>query len=395
MSLTTVKNLTQEQRIERSHIDLMKSPQFVAYSGVLMVGSVKVESDPSKCPTAYTNGRDVVYGRDFIAKLTDAELRAVILHENKHKMYRHIATWKHLWKENPSKANRACDYVINLEIADEDKKSNGFVRLPKCGLYDEKYRGLNSAEVFALLDDDDGGGGGSGQGLDEHGWEDAESMSEEEKQELGKQIDQAIRQGAILAGKVGGDVDRCFTDLMSAKVNWKEALREFVSTVCNGKDDSTWRKPNRRWLQNDLYLPSTISESMGRIVVAVDTSGSITGDAVNRFLSEVVGIMNNVNPEIVDLLYWDGEVAGHEVYGVGDGDKLMASTKPKGGGGTSPSCITKYLKEKDIVPECVVVLTDGYVGGDWGGTWTSPVLWCIVGGCKDVPSVGQSIHMED
>ncbi len=393
MSLTTVKNLTQEQRIERSHIDLMKSPQFVAYSGVLMVGSVKVEDNPSKCPTAYTNGRDVVYGRDFISKLTDPELRAVILHENKHKMYRHISTWKHLWKQSPSKANRACDYVINLEIADEGKKSGGFIQLPKCGLYDEKYRGLNSGEVFALLDDDDEGG--EGDGIDEHGWEDADSMSEEEKQELGKQIDQAIRQGAILAGKVGGDLDRCFTDLMSAKVDWKEALREFVSSVCAGKDDSTWRKPNRRWLQNDLYLPSTVSETMGRIVVAVDTSGSIRDKEVNRFLSEVVAIMNNVNPELVDLLYWDGEVAGHEVYGLGDGDKLMASTKPKGGGGTSPSCITKYLKDKNIVPECVVVLTDGYVGGDWGGHWTSPVLWCIVGGCKDVPSVGQSIHMED
>ena len=396
MSLTTIRNLTQEQRIERSHIDLMKTPQFVAYSGVLMVGSVKVESDPSKCPTAYTNGRDVVYGRDFIAKLTDPELRAVILHENKHKMYRHIATWKHLWKQNPSKANRACDYVINLEISDEGKASNGFIQLPKCGLYDEQYRGLNSAEVFALLDDDDGGsGGGSGEGIDEHGWEDAESMSEEEKQELGKQIDQAIRQGAILAGKVGGTLDRCFTDLMSAKVDWREALREFISSTCAGKDDSTWRKPNRRWLQNDLYLPSTISETMGRIVVAVDTSGSIDNVAVNRFLSEVVGIMNNVNPEIVDLLYWDGEVAGHEVYGQGEGDKLMASTKPKGGGGTSPSCITKYLKKQNIVPECVVVLSDGYVGGDWGGTWSSPVLWCIVGSCKDIPSVGQSIHMED
>lgn len=393
MSLTTVKNLTQEQRIERSHIDLMKSPQFVAYSGVLMVGSVKVEDDAGKCPTAYTNGRDVVYGRDFIATLTDAELRAVILHENKHKMYRHISTWKHLWKQNPSKANRACDYVINLEIVDEGKKTNGFIQLPSNGLYDEKYRGLNSAEVFALLDDDDGGG--EGGGIDEHGWEDAESMSEEEKQELGKQIDQAIRQGAILAGKVGGDIDRCFTDLMSAKVNWKEALAEFVSSVCKGKDDSTWAKPNRRWLQHDVYMPSTISETMGRIVVAVDTSGSIDNRAVNRFLSEVVGIMNNVNPELVDLLYWDGEVAGHEVYGQGDGDKLMASTKPKGGGGTRPSCITAYLKDKNIVPECVVVLTDGYVGNDWGGNWTSPVLWCIVGGCKDVPTVGQSIHMED
>ena len=58
MSLTTVRNLTQEQRVERSHIDLMKTPAFVAYSGVLMVGSVKVESDPIKCPTAYTNGRN-------------------------------------------------------------------------------------------------------------------------------------------------------------------------------------------------------------------------------------------------------------------------------------------------------------------------------------------------
>jgi predicted metal-dependent peptidase len=220
-------------------------------------------------------------------------------------------------------------------------------------------------------------------------------MSEEEKQELGKQIDQAIRQGAILAGKVGGDIDRCFTDLMSAKVNWKEALAEFVSSVCKGKDDSTWAKPNRRWLQHDVYMPSTISETMGRLVVAVDTSGSIDQRSVNRFLSEVVGIMNNVNPELVDLLYWDSQVAGHEVYGQGDGDKLMTSTKPKGGGGTSPSCITKYLKDKNIVPECVVVLTDGYVGDDWGGHWTSPVLWCIVGGCKDVPSVGQSIHMED
>jgi len=393
MSLTTVKNLTQEQRVERSHIDLMKTPAFVAYSGVLMVGSVRVESDPSKCPTAYTNGRDVVYGRDFIAKLSDPELRAVILHENKHKMYRHIATWKHLWKQNASKANRACDYVINLEIVDEGKKSNGFIQLPKCGLYDEKYRGLNSGEVFALLDDDDEGG--EGGSLDEHGWEDAESMSEEEKQELGKQIDQAIRQGAILAGKVGGDLDRCFTDLMSAKVDWREALREFVSATCAGKDDSTWRKPNRKWLQHDLYLPSTISETMGRLVVAVDTSGSIDQQSVNRFLSEVVGIMNNVNPELVDLLYWDSEVAGHEVYGQGEGDRLMTSTKVKGGGGTSPSCITKYLKDKNIVPECVVVLTDGYVGDDWGGHWTSPVLWCIVGGCKAIPSVGQSIHMED
>jgi len=391
--LTTMNDITEEQRIERCHVQLMKHPNFVAYSGVLMVGSCKVDDD---CPTAYTNGRDVVYGREFIRKLTESDIRGLILHENKHKMYRHLATWQDLHSINAQVANMACDYVINLEIQDEGGRTNGYVTVPKGGLVDEKFRGMNSRQVFDILmqdpPDPEGGGGGS---LDEHGWEDAKEMSEQEAKELAQEIDNAIRQGAILAGKVNGNVDRSFTDLMSAKVDWREALREFVSSVASGKDDSTWRKPNRRWLQHDIYMPSTISETMGRLVVAVDTSGSIDDIAVNRFLSEVVAIMNNVNPELVDLMYWGSDVVGHEVYGQGEGDKLMASTKPKGGGGTSPSCITKYIADNNIKPEAVVVLTDGYVGGDWGGHWSCPVLWCIVGNCKDVPSVGAVIHVED
>ena len=392
-----MQKLTAEQRIERCHVGLMKHPNFVAYSGLLMIGGVSVKDT---CPTAYTNGRDVTYGRGFVDSLDDdAELRGVILHETKHKMYRHLTTWQSLWKQNRQVANMACDYVINLEIKDEEEKSGKYVLLPKCGLYDEKYRGMSSKEVFDQLmlnpPPPDGGGQGDGDGgIDEHGWEEAQEMSEEAVKELTKEIDSAIRQGAILAGKVGGNVDRSFTDLMSSEVDWKEALREFVSAVCNGKDDSTWRKPNRRWLQHDIYMPSTVSESMGRLCIAVDASGSIMGEILNKFLSEVVSVMNNVNPELVDLLYWDGEVAGHEVYGVGEGDKLMASTKPKGGGGTSPSCITRYLKDKDIKPEACVVLTDGYVGGDWGGDWNCPVLWAIVGGCKDVPSKGSVIYIK-
>jgi predicted metal-dependent peptidase len=389
---TTISKLTAEQRIERCHIDLMNHPNFVAYSGILMIGSVKICDDT---PTAYTNGRDVVYGREFLTKLTEPQLRGLILHENKHKMYRHIATWQHLWKQNARKANMACDYVINIEIVDEGKATNGFVEVPDGGLVDEKYRGMDSQTVFSLLPDEDEQSGGQGGGsLDEHGWEDGQSMSAEEVKELAEEIDNAVRQGAILAGKCNGNLNRCFTDLMSAKVNWKEALREFVSSVAQGKDDSTWRKPNRRWLQHNIYMPSTISESMGSILIAVDTSGSIRDEDINKFLSEVVGIMNNVNPEQVHLLYWDSAVAGHEVYGVGDGDRLMSSTKPKGGGGTSPSCITEYMKANKLTPECSVVLTDGYVGGDWGGDWSSPVLWAIVGGCKDVPTKGSVIYVD-
>jgi predicted metal-dependent peptidase len=379
--------LTAEQRIERCHIDLMKSPQFVAYSGILMIGETKVDDN---IPTACTNGKDVKFGRGFVASLNDAELRGVILHEAKHKMYRHLLTWKHLNKQDPMRANMACDYVINLEIKDESERSNKFVVLPDGALINEDFRGLNSAEVFNLLPPQPKGDGG--QGFDEHDWEGADGLNDAEKTELAKEIDQAIRQGAILAGKVGGNVDRSFTDLMSAKVDWKEALREFVSSVSQGKDDSTWRKPNRRWLQHDIYMPSTISESMGRVVVAIDTSGSIYGVVLNRFISEVASVMQNMNPEQVDLLYWDSNVAGHEVYGLNDADRMTASTKPKGGGGTSPSCITAYMRKHKIDPVCAIILTDGCVGNDWGGQWNCPTLWAIT---EDIKSpIGQTIRVE-
>jgi len=383
--------LTAEQRIERCHIELMKHPHFVAYSGILMIGECKVEDN---LPTACTNGRDVRYGRKFVESLNDADLRGVILHEAKHKMYRHLLTWKHLNKQDPQRANMACDYVINLELVDEGSRTGGFVSLPKGGLINEKFRGLNSAEVFNLLPPQPKCKGVSegDVGFDEHDWEGAESLNDAEKTELAKEIDQAIRQGAILAGKVGGNVDRSFTDLMSAKVDWKEALREFVSSVSQGKDDSTWRKPNRRWLQHDIYMPSTISESMGRVVVAIDTSGSIYGEVLNRFISEVASVMQNMNPEQVDLLYWDCEVAGHEVYGLNDADRMTSSTKPKGGGGTSPKCITQYMRKHKIDPVCAIILTDGYVGNDWGGQWNCPTLWTITSDIKS--PIGQTIKIE-
>lgn len=386
--------LTAEQRIERCHIDLMKHPQFVAYSGILMIGETKIDDN---IPTACTNGRDVKFGRGFVASLNDPQLRGLILHEAKHKMYRHLLTWKHLQKQDPQRANMACDYVINLEIKDESERTGKFVVLPDGALLDEKFRGLNSAEVFDLLPQQpqsggQSGGDGGGSGFDEHDWEGADSLNEAEKTALSKEIDQAIRQGSILAGKVGGNVDRSFTDLMSAKVDWKEALREFVSSVSQGKDDCTWRKPNRRWLQHDIYMPSTVSESMGRVVVAIDTSGSIYGEVLNRFVSEVASVMQNMNPEQVDLFYWDSEVAGHEVYGLNDADRMTSSTKPKGGGGTSPSCITRYMRKHKIDPVCAIILTDGYVGNDWGGQWNCPTLWTITSNIKS--PIGQTIKIE-
>jgi predicted metal-dependent peptidase len=385
--------LTPTQRVQRAHVELMGHPETMAYAGVLMVGKYEVRDD---VPTACTNGIDCKYGSAFVKGLSDSDLRGLIMHENLHKVYQHMFLWQHLYKEDGRTANRACDYVINLEIDAIKSRTGGFITLPKGGLLDKKYAGMDSQTVYNMLREDSDGGsgqGGEGGGLDDHDWESGGAMSQEEIEQVAKDINQAIRQGQLMAGKLGGSESRTLGSLVEPKVDWREQLREFVSSNAVGKDISTWQRVNRRWLQHDVYMPSTITETVGRIVVAIDTSGSIGGPELDKFLSEVQGICINAMPEKVDLLYWDTEVAAHEVYTQEQLAKLSSSTKPAGGGGTDVACVAKYLKDNQIRPECVIVLTDGYIYGDWG-TWNAPVLWTIVGGNKVVPPMGTTIHLD-
>lgn len=401
--------MLEERRVKKAKVSLMRDPLFALLSGVLMVGTTRVDETT---PTAKTDGCNEVYGRAFVAKLRDTELAFLIAHEAGHKMYRHLSTWRKLYDEDPALANKACDYVINLMLKNLDP--NGLViAMPvyregpmigrPIGLIDARFSGMSSKQVFDILkeEQESEGGGGSGKddgGLDEHDWEAAKDMTEEDKKALERDLDQAIRQGLMAqkrAGTGAGGADRELEELMEPRVNWREVLREFVKSTCRAKDTSSWRRVNRRFLSTGVYLPSLIGEKVGHIVIAVDTSGSIGGKEIAEFLSEVKGVAEEVNPEIVDLIYWDSEVAGHETYEASAVESMVESTKPKGGGGTSPSCVSTYLKDKNIKPECIVVLTDGYVGDDWGSEWTAPVLWAIVGGGDMVAEHGKTIHIKE
>jgi predicted metal-dependent peptidase len=413
--------MLEERKVQKAKITLMRDPRFALWSGILMVGRTSVVDN---IPTACTNGRDEKYGRKFVAMLKEPELNFVVLHENLHKAFRHLTTWKKLHDENHQLANRACDYVINLKLKDLDPSekviamprwADGELKGKPMGWVDEKYRGLNAKQVFDLLkEEQENNGGGEGEdgapsnkeggqgkgGFDDHDWDGAKEMTEEEKKVLEREIDQAIRQGVMahqkIAGTGGGDLDRDLLELLEPKVDWREMLREFVKSTCSAKDTSSWRRVNRRFLSMGTYMPSLIGEKVGHLVVAVDTSGSVGQEELSGFLTEVRGIAEEVKPSQVDLIYWDSHVAGHEEYTESDVGNIINSTKPRGGGGTSPSCVSEYLKEKRIEPECIIVLTDGYVGNDWGRDWTAPVLWAILGGDKDcVAGNGKTIHVKD
>jgi predicted metal-dependent peptidase len=401
------KQLTAEQRLTKAIVDIMANTKYIALAGVLMVGARTVDD---KVPTACTNGRDEKYGRAFIEGLSDAELRFLVLHECYHKLYKHLTTWKHLHDENHRLANMACDYVINIKITDDN--ADGFARMPMrdgkaVGLIDARFRGMDSAQVYKILkDEDDGDGNGDsdpgegegtgiddGQGLDDHDWDGAKELSEADKKALERDIDEAIRQGALIAGKMGTGGNRDLAELLRTKVDWREALREFINTTCAGNDYSTWKRPNRRFVSSGYYMPSGVSEQVGELVIAIDTSGSIGPNELGQFLGEVKGICDSVHPEAIRLLYWDTAVCADEKYVGAEIENIVKSTKPAGGGGTSVECVPEYMTAQGIKPQAVVVLTDGYVGS-WG-SWSVPVLWCIVGGNKAVADCGKTVHVED
>lgn len=399
--------MSEERKLTKVKINLMRDPRFALMSGILMVGKTGIKDG---IPTAYTNGRDEWYGREFVNKLTEKELGFVVAHEAMHKMYRHLTTWKKLHDEDSGLANAACDYVINLQLRDLDKAEN-VIAMPiykdgpskgkVMGLVDERFRGMNAKQVFDILkeeQEDSGGdgGGGDGEGFDDHDWEGAESLTDEEKQELERQVDQAIRQGLIAEKKFGkgaGGLGRDMEDLLTPTVDWREVLREFVKSTCAGKDKSSWRRPNRRFLGSGTYMPTLVSETVGNIVVAVDTSGSVGRDEFLEFMSEVKSIADDVKPSRVDMLYWDGEVDKHEEYEQHEVANLIDATRPMGGGGTDPDCVPKYMASKNMRPECVVMFTDGYVP-NWGNDWVAPVLWVVVDNKEATAETGKTVHID-
>ena len=251
---------------------------------------------------------------------------------------------------------------------------------------------MDTLQVFQQLQldppDPDGGE------LDEHGWEEAEEIPDTEQEAFGREVDEAIRQGALTAGKTGSGGNRAVDDLLQPEVNWREVLREFITQTCRGNDYSSYSRPNRRYMSAGRYFPSGVSESVDELIIAIDTSGSIGQRELTKFLSEIQGAVEVTSPSSIRVLYWDTTICRDEVYGEQGQpvDQLVHSTKPAGGGGTWVGCVNEYIQEKQIQAQAVIVFTDGYLGGDWG-TWSNPLLWCILDNKSAKPTTGTTIHI--
>jgi len=402
--------MDKNRQFKKVKIMLMRSEKFVRLSGIMMMGKTTMTTD---IPTACTDGRNEMYNPEFIWQFTEKMVGFIIIHENMHKAGRHLTTYKKLVDIYGFKmVNIGLDLWINSRIKKADPNEE-LVAMPyldgkQVGLYDVKYDGWTVLQIIKDLKQEQedkpeqgegGEGGGGGEGFDDHDWEGAGEMSEEEVKKLGSDIKQAIRQGQMAAKKMGIGVGAGsdllgLNELVASKVDWKRQLQEFASSTCTAKQESSWRRPNRRFLHQGIIMPTLISESITELVFSRDASGSMHfGDRLTKVTSEMVAIAKALRIEKIHLIDWDGEVGYYEEFTADTFQYAPSIKNVHGGGGTDPTCVAAYLKEKQIKPDAIIMLTDGDID-NWG-IWDSPILWVIANNRKITAPVGKTINLEE
>ena len=384
------KDLTPHERVTAVGIDLTRNALFAQLSGVAMVGKVEITD---RLPTAATNGRDEYYNPDFVLAQNRKQLRYVRIHENLHKLLKHCVEYKDVCKRYPKLSNIAMDHVINLTIEEIDPNFT-WVERPTVEPYaDAKYKGWSFLRVMRDLIDK----GGKDDSDDEGGFDDHlfDELDEGETEEAHRQIDEAARQGKILADKLAGDgKGGSKLDLNATKRNteWRQHFREFFDTICKGDEHSRFVPPNKRFAPLGILLPSHFSYNKGEIIIAGDTSGSM-GPIYPILFGEIAQIAQTVMPDALRVIWWDTSVCGEQLFKPDDYHAIATLMKPMGGGGTSPQCVVKYIAKKQYKPRAVIWLTDGYLSGD-NAVVPCAALWGIVDNEQFIPPQGKAVHIK-
>jgi len=348
------------ERLSKAKTSLILEHPFIGSVALNMPMSLSDE-----VPTAATNGKRVLYNPDFIEPLTDEELKFLVAHECLHPMLEHNYR---RGARDPKKWNKAADYVINQLLVDE-----GIGKFIEGGRLDQTIYtngGGTSDGIYNLLPDTDGDGDSDGIGGTGDDLEDGEGGQAEQAQEAAEwkiKVAQAA-QAAKMVDKLSANMARLVDEVLKPKVDWREVLQRFVQKAKN--DQRTFARPNRRFLSQGLYMPSTSGEVLGELAFAVDMSGSISDAEKNQYAAECRQVFEDGKPSKIHFIFFSHDVCAHDII-ERDGDFEF---NPRGGGGTAFSPVFKHIEAQGIDPAGIVFLTD-LCCDDFGDAPDCPVLW--------------------
>jgi len=323
--------------------------------------------------TMCVDGVTLSYNPAFAVGLTESQLVTVLAHESLHIALGHPwrltgPGWDH------ERANIAADHAINLSLV-----ASGFTPLDNW-LCDSQYADMSAEQIYNLLTPPPGPepqerkgnepGNESGPDKNKPGNSNPPQITGEFKAapEGTSESDNAIStaQAGLVAAAGGGEVPEPVAKLLGIEeraaneIDWREMLPRFLASagVVTG---TTWSRPNRRYIPSGLYMPSTTREGTGAVVVAPDTSGSVSFENVKNSLRHVNAMMETVEPEQTHVVFWGSGVVHTSEYQAGE--RIDSEDVYYPGGGTNFYSVLAWLETLPQPPTALVVLTDGYFSG--------------------------------
>lgn len=325
-------------------------------------------------PTAATNGKQILINPDFFMGLVPEERIFLLLHEAWHVAFDHMARLKDF---DPKIWNYACDYVINAMLIKLGLK------MPKGGLYSRQYEGMFSEEVYKHLMADP-------PDEPEGFMFDLEAPDAADQKDVSRQIEDIVVRASIRSkqsgekpGTIPQEIERWIDSLLNPKLPWNVILQNYFTEYA--PEDYTYQRVSRRYMP--IYIPTLYSESLGDVVFAVDTSGSVEEHQLQAFLSECYHVAADLQPSKLTLIDWDYTL--HNIREIETADDLY-SFPFTGGGGTTVAPLMEWAIEHK--PRVMIILTDGYFYNDYAEPTETDVIWAVYNNSNFTPNFGRVIE---
>lgn len=390
------------QRISKARTMLILDHPFF---GALSL-RLKITRDEGKTKDMATDGSHLYFSEKYVDGLPDDELIGMLAHLVMHPAMQHHTRRGH---RDHKKWNKACDLAINTPLIEA-----GF-KLPLNVPVDPRHSGQSAESIYhVLLEEEEqekkndpnnqgnqppppGGGGAGGQGDGQPdpngtpGGGDAPGsvLDAQDPVQDNAEWQMAVKQAAQAAkamGNLPAELQRLTQEANRPRFDWRSLLLRFAQD--QAKSDYSWKAPNRRYIQQGLYLPQIDDTQMGDMLIAIDSSGSISDEIMRKFLGVIEGVADQVKPRNIKVVICDAKV--HKVHTF-ERDEPIEGVELMGGGGTNFCPVFDLIDEDDDKPACVMYLTDGY-GRFPEEPCEVPTLWVMTD--EVIAPWGETVRLE-
>ncbi len=367
--------MTPEEKIAKAKAKLMLEHPYIG-----SIATVLKLDDNKETLTFNSDGVSLKYNDEYFEKAPLDEIEFALANGAMHAVLKHT-------KRRHDRVGRiwqaATDLAVNSMLV-----KNDFI-LPPYVYYDERFEGMYAEEIYDILkdemiynqtlddaeaptpDDAQSEEGKENQkqsqeqnsqsrtentqtsppaeqfSLEEISKEEMETLQEELKEYFEQIFQKFNRQGELPKG-----MEILVPEYFSHKIHWRELLYRYIAEFA--KSTYSFMPPNMKYLYRGICLPS-LSSDLLRIVIAIDTSGSVDESLLGAFLSEVDGIMQSYGNYEIDLITADAKVQSHKVFLPGE----MLDYTVSGGGGTDFRPVFEYIDREIDYPTLLLYFTDG------------------------------------